>query len=73
MIAFFESDNFEDAIRKSISLGGDSDTQACIAGGIAQAFYRHIPVSIQKYVCRILPKQFLAIVEQFNRRYGVIY
>jgi 5S rRNA maturation endonuclease (ribonuclease M5) len=36
IIAFLESDNYEDAIRKSISLGGDSDTMACITGGIAE-------------------------------------
>jgi len=36
---FLESENFEDAIRKAVSIGGDSDTIACIAGGIAQAYY----------------------------------
>lgn len=41
--AFLESENFEDAVRKSVSLGGDSDTLACITGGIAHAFYREIP------------------------------
>jgi ADP-ribosylglycohydrolase len=35
IIAFLESEGYEDAIRKSVSLGGDSDTQACITGGIA--------------------------------------
>ena len=37
--AFFESDSFEDAIRNAISIGGDSDTIAAIAGGIAEAYY----------------------------------
>ena len=37
--AFLESTSFEDAIRKAISLGGDSDTQACITGSIAEAYY----------------------------------
>ena len=41
--AFLESDNFEDAVRKAISLGGDSDTLACMAGGIAQAFFGGVP------------------------------
>ena len=36
--AFLESTDFEDAIRNAISIGGDSDTTACITGGIAQAF-----------------------------------
>jgi ADP-ribosylglycohydrolase len=48
IIAFLESDSFEDAVRNAISLGGDSDTMACIAGGIAQAFYREVPGSIDR-------------------------
>ncbi len=40
IIAFLESNDFEDAIRKAISLGGDSDTIGAITGGIAEAFYR---------------------------------
>lgn len=39
IIAFLESHDYESAIRLAVSLGGDSDTQACIAGGIAEAFY----------------------------------
>ena len=31
--------SFEDALRNAVSLGGDSDTLACITGGIAEAFY----------------------------------
>ena len=38
LIAFLESRSFEDAIRLAVSLGGDSDTLACITGGIAEAF-----------------------------------
>ena len=38
IICFLDSTDFEDAIRKAISLGGDSDTLACITGGIAEAF-----------------------------------
>ena len=37
--AFFEAEDFQDAIRNAISIGGDSDTIACIAGSIAGAFY----------------------------------
>ena len=39
IIAFLESNSFEDALRNAVSLGGDSDTLACITGGIAEAFY----------------------------------
>jgi len=39
IICFLESTDFEGAVRLAVSLGGDSDTQACIAGGIAEGFY----------------------------------
>ncbi|WP_460925431.1 ADP-ribosylglycohydrolase family protein [Pontibacter brevis] len=38
--------SYEDAVRNAVSPGGDSDTIACIAGGIAQVFYKSIPESI---------------------------
>jgi ADP-ribosylglycohydrolase len=44
--AFLESEDYEDAVRLAISLGGDADTLACIAGGIAGAFYGSVPASI---------------------------
>jgi len=43
LIAFLESSGFEDALRRAISLGGDSDTLACIAGAVAHAYYRELP------------------------------
>ncbi len=50
IIAFLDSNSYEDALRNAISLGGDSDTLACITGGIAEAFYGDIPKYIQKKV-----------------------
>lgn len=47
LLAFLESTDFENAIRKAISIGGDSDTIACITGGIAQAFYGGVPPHIE--------------------------
>jgi ADP-ribosylglycohydrolase len=70
VIAFLESSSFEDAIRKAISLGGDSDTMACIAGGIAQAFYKEIPAYIIDGVRKRLPDEFLAVIDEFSRTYG---
>jgi len=52
--AFLESGDFEDALRKAVSLGGDSDTLACITGGIAHAFYGPLPEQITKIVYSIL-------------------
>ncbi len=71
IIAFLESNDVEDAIRNAISLGGDSDTMACIAGGIAQAYYKEIPPAIVSGVRSRLPGEFLHIVDVFNARYGV--
>jgi len=70
IMAFLEGENFEDTIRKGISLGGDSDTIACIAGGIAQAFYRNIPQDIISNVIKRLPRFFLDIIDKFCERYG---
>lgn len=49
MIAFLESDDYESAVRNAVSLGGDADTQACIAGGIAEAYYHEIPDKIIRF------------------------
>jgi ADP-ribosylglycohydrolase len=71
IIAFLDSADYEDAVRKAISLGGDSDTLACIAGGIAQAFYKSIPLAIVGRVREILPEDLLGVVDRFNQRYGL--
>ena len=71
IIAFLESGNFEEAIRYAISLGGDSDTMACIAGGVAQAFYGTVPIDIATRVRTELPYEFLEIIDQFNQRYDL--
>jgi ADP-ribosylglycohydrolase len=71
IIAFLESDGVEDAIRKAVSLGGDSDTMACIAGGIAQAHYGKVPEALAAGVRARLPREFLDIVGEFNKRFGL--
>lgn len=71
ILAFLESENFEDAVRKAVSLGGDSDTIACIAGGIAQAYYKEIPDEIVSKVRKRLPEEFLSIIDEFSIRYSV--
>ncbi len=73
IIAFLESEDFEDAVRKAVSLGGDSDTQACIAGAIAQAFYRCIPEHIVVHVRASLPETLLSVVDDFNTAFRIDY
>ena len=69
IIAFLESTNYEDAIRKAISIGGDSDTIACITGGIAEAFYGGVPDEIAKKAYSYLPEEFIEIIEAFQEKY----
>lgn len=47
--AFLQSRDYESAVRNAVSLGGDADTMACIAGGIAEAFYDEIPQYIADF------------------------
>ena len=66
IIAFLESEDFEDAIRNSISLGGDADTQACITGSLAEAYYKDIPDEIASFVKWRIEDDLLAVMAQFN-------
>jgi len=67
IISFLESESYEDAVRNAISIGGDSDTIACIAGGIAEAYYREIPEFIVKRVKELLPADMKEILERFYK------
>ena len=69
IVAFLESDSYEDAIRNAISLGGDSDTLACITGGIAEAFYGGVPAAITGNVKQILASDLWEITDQFRAKY----
>jgi ADP-ribosylglycohydrolase len=66
IIAFLESTDFEDAIRNSISLGGDADTQACITGSLAEAYYKSIPDEIASFVKWRIEDDLLAVLDQFH-------
>lgn len=68
--AFLDSENFEDAIRNAVSLGGDADTQAAIAGSIAEPFYGGIPDDILNGVSRRLNLGFKRTIFDFYRRFG---
>ena len=68
IIAFLESDSFEDSIRKAVSMGGDSDTLACITGGIAEAFYNEIPVYMIETTQRVFPPIFHKILNYMQEQ-----
>lgn len=61
--AFFESTDFEDAIRNAISIGGDSDTIGAITGGIAEAYYG-IPENIKETAMTYLDDNFKNVLKQ---------
>ena len=59
----------ESAIRLAISIGGDSDTVACITGGIAEAFYKEIPEWIVENTLRAIPADVIKLIEEFSMKY----
>ncbi|MGZ7065254.1 MAG: ADP-ribosylglycohydrolase family protein, partial [Candidatus Aminicenantales bacterium] len=68
-IAFLDSESYEDAVRNAVSLGGDSDTLACIAGGIAEAFYGPVEPEIRQKVQQTLTPELWGISEMFCGKY----
>lgn len=71
IICTLEAKDYEDAIRNAVCIGGDSDTIACICGGIAEALY-DIPKNIVMQGTRTLPTEFVDIVNDFCKRYIAI-
>ena len=69
MVAFLDSDSYEDAVRGAVSLGGDADTLACIAGGIAEAHYGPVPAGILQEVRDALPPNLWSVTEAFCESY----
>ncbi|TRO66971.1 ADP-ribosylglycohydrolase family protein [Christiangramia sabulilitoris] len=69
IIAFLDSSDYESAIRLAISLGGDSDTIACMAGGIAEAFYKEIPTDLLDYARKKLPTVMKEVLFDFQLKY----
>ena len=75
IIAFLESESYEDAIRKVISLGGDADTMAAITGGIAWSFYRFRSddgltedmLKLRDMAQSFMPEDFIQTVEHFDQ------
>jgi ADP-ribosylglycohydrolase len=72
IISFLDSDSYEDAVRNAVSLGGDSDTLACITGGIAEAYYGNVSLRILKKVKECLPHDLWTITEKFCRKFGTV-
>ncbi|MBI6115979.1 ADP-ribosylglycohydrolase family protein [Salegentibacter maritimus] len=69
IICFLESEDYESCIRLSISIGGDSDTIACIAGGIAQAYYKFIAPELIDTAIIKLTDEMIGILEEFEKEF----
>lgn len=74
IIAFLESTDFEDAMRKAVSMSGDSDTRACITGGISEAYHKEISAEIGKTVWAKLPQGFKDTIRTVaDKTYGEVF
>ena len=67
--AFLEGKGFEDVIRTAVSLGGDCDTLACIAGSMAEAFYG-VPAALRQVCEELLPEDMRSVLVCFNHMRG---
>ena len=66
LLAFLESKDYEDCLKLAISMGGDSDTIAAMAGSIAYAYYEKMPQTIFDQVWDVLDNEMIDIVENFD-------
>ena len=71
IICFLESTDFESTIRNAVSLGGDADTLAAIAGSIAEAFYGGVPKDIEHEVWNRLDDNLTGVIQSFMLKYIV--
>ena len=66
ILSFLTSDSFEDCIRKAVLDNGDTDTQAAIAGSIAEAFYGGVPPEMESQALPLLRPWMIEIIEKFK-------
>lgn len=69
IVAFIDSHDYESAVRNAVSLGGDADTMACIAGGIAEAFYKDIPQEIKSFCSSRIDITLKNVLNEFSEKY----
>ncbi len=70
IIAFLNGNDYEDTIFKAISVGGDCDTVAAMAGSIAYAYWKEIPRHILEHCRNIMSPEIRQIIEEFEEKYG---
>ena len=67
IVCALEASDYEDAVRNAVSLGGDSDTLACIAGGLAEVLYG-LPDEIARQTAHLLDEHLREVIERFYAR-----
>lgn len=72
LTCFFEGNSYEDTVRNAVSIGGDTDTNACIAGSIAEAYYG-LPEGWTEKCKSYLPKDLLSVLERFEEAFYPSY
>lgn len=71
LIAFFESSDFEEAVRKAVWLRGDADTLAAITGSVAEAFYGGAPKDLATQTLRRLDPELRDCYENWKKRVNI--
>ena len=69
IVSFLEAENFEDAVRNAVSLGGDADTLAAIAGSIAEAYFG-IPAYLKAECGNRIDPEMLRVLDAFDEALG---
>jgi ADP-ribosylglycohydrolase len=70
LIAFLEATDYESAVRLAVSLGGDCDTLACIAGAVAEAYYGGVPGAIREQALARLDDRLRGVIAEFESRFS---
>lgn len=71
IFCFMKSNSFEDAIRTSLSIGGDADTIACITGSLAEAYYG-VPEDLKEEVIKYIPDYMKEILSMYYKKEKVL-
>lgn len=71
IICFLVSTDVRSSLQNAVDLRGDADTQAAIAGGIAEAFYHGVPADLAEPCLAMLPADFRSILDEFRGRFRI--
>jgi ADP-ribosylglycohydrolase len=69
--AFVDSNSYEDAVRRAVIMGGDSDTIAAMAGSIAEAYYKGVPTKLRSVAFLLLPLSMRKTISHFRQEYNL--